>query len=191
VRNWQHHSVAGQTEHRFLSKDDYLMFKITQLLVLTTLLAIASQASAKPDNDLAINMVQAKVVVKDGKETLETADEAKPGDIIDYTAEYLNKGAKRITALEATIPVPAGTEYLSDSAKPAPSKASLDGKKFEAIPLKRKVKQADGKEVEQLVPYKEYRFMRWSAGDLGVGKSQKYSLRVKVEQTAAPAAKAQ
>jgi uncharacterized repeat protein (TIGR01451 family) len=167
------------------------MLKITQLVAMATLVVLASQVAAKTDSDLSINMVQAKVVLKEGKETLEVADEAKPGDVIDYTAEYLNKGVKRITALEATIPVPAGTEYLPDSAKPAPSKASLDGKKYDAIPLKRKVKQADGKEVEQLVPYKEYRFMRWTASDLAAGKSHKYSLRVKVEQAPAAAAKAQ
>ncbi len=156
------------------------MLKISQLVVLAALMAVGGHAAAKPEGDLAINMTQAKVVMKEGKEALELADQAKPGDVIDYTAEYHNNGAKPISALEATIPVPAGTEYVADSGKPAPNKASLNGEKYEAIPLKRKVKHADGKEVDELVPVKEYRFLRWSAPAIDAGKSQKYSLRVKV-----------
>lgn len=164
------------------------MLKISQLIVLAALLAVGGHVAAKPESDLAINMTQAKVVMKDGKEALEPADQAKPGDVIDYTAEYRNNSAKPISALEATIPVPAGTEYVADSAKPAPNKASLNGEKYEAIPLKRKVKHADGKEVEELVPFKEYRFLRWSAPAIDAGKSQKYSLRVKVATTESVAA---
>jgi uncharacterized repeat protein (TIGR01451 family) len=171
------------------------MLKILYLLTFTTLLALAGPAAAKPEGDLAINMVQAKVVMVNGKENLEAVNEAKPDDIIDYTAEYLNKGAKVVSALEATIPVPVGTEYVPNSAKPAPTKASTNGEKYEAVPLKRKVKQADGQEVEQLVPSKEYRFLRWSVGDLAAGKSQKFTLRVKVDAnqtlTKVPVVKAQ
>jgi uncharacterized repeat protein (TIGR01451 family) len=165
------------------------MFKFSHLLVLTTLLSVAGLATAKPEDDLAITMTQYKVVVKDGKEATEAADDAKPGDVIEYAAEYRNKGNKPLSAVMAIIPVPAGTEYLPDTAKPGPAFASLKGDKYEAVPLKRKVKQADGKEVEQLVPYSEYRFVRWTVGDMAPGKSQKYSLRVKLENGNASVAK--
>jgi uncharacterized repeat protein (TIGR01451 family) len=116
----------------------------------------------------------------DGKEALVAADAAKPGEVIEYKATYQNKGNAPLRRLEATLPVPVGTEVLPSSVRPANAKASLDGSNFQPIPLKRKVKQADGREVEQLVPYAEYRFLRWSVGTLEAGKELVYVARVKV-----------
>ena len=164
---------------------DFHLNKFAQSVAAIFLLAAATFASAKPDDDLAIAMTQSRVVMKDGKEAAEAAEAAKPGDVIEYAAEFRNKGTKSLSAVMAIIPIPAGTEYLPDSAKPNPVFASLKGDKYEAVPLKRKVKQADGKELEQMVPYSEYRFVRWSVGDMAPGKSQKYSLRVKLENNAA------
>jgi uncharacterized repeat protein (TIGR01451 family) len=164
------------------------VIKLAQSVVAVFLLTAAGLGYAKPGDDLAINMTQSKVVVKDGKEATEPAADAKPGDVIEYAAEYSNKGTKPLSAVMAIIPIPAGTEYLPDTAKPTLVFASLKGDKYEAVPLKRKVKQADGKEVEQLVPYSEYRFVRWSVGDMPPGKTQKYSLRVKLENIPAPVA---
>jgi uncharacterized repeat protein (TIGR01451 family) len=169
---------------------DIHLNKFAQSVAAIFLLAAATLASAKPDDDLAIAMTQSRVVVKEGKEAAEPADAAKPGDVIEYTAEYRNKGTKSLRTVMAIIPIPAGTEYLPDSAKPNMAFASLKGDKYEAVPLKRKVKQADGKEIEQLVPYSEYRFVRWSVGDMVPGKSQKYSLRVKLENNTAASAQA-
>jgi uncharacterized repeat protein (TIGR01451 family) len=175
-------NITGFMSH-FLK--DFHLNKFAQCLAAIFLLAATTLASAKPEDDLAIAMTQSRVVMKEGKEVTEPVEAAKPGDVIEYVAEYSNKGTKPLGAVMAIIPIPLGTEYLPDTAKPNAAFASLQGDKYEAVPLKRKVKQADGKEVEQLVPYSEYRFVRWSVGDMPAGKSQKYSLRVKLENNAA------
>ena len=150
---------------------------------------LAGSAVAQSQQDVVVTM-EVKKVVKgdDGKESLESADQAKPGDILQYTATYANKVKKTWRDMEATIPIPPYTEYVPGSSRPAGAKASLDGQSFQAIPLRRKVKQADGKEVTQLVPYGEYRTLRWFVGKLSENQELKFSTRVKVLSNEAPAA---
>ena len=161
-----------------------------KLLVILGFSAIG--AFAQGQKDVVVTMDVKKISRStDGKEALEAADSAKPGDILQYSAVYANKTAKKFRDLEATIPVPPYTAYVPGSTRPAGAKASLDGQSFQAIPLRRKVKQADGKEVMQLVPYAEYRFLRWYPGNLSADQELKFSARVKVlsnEQPAAPSA---
>lgn len=150
--------------------------------------AIWSSAWAQ-EKDLSVTLTVAKVVTSaEGKESLEPGENAKPGDILEYTATYRNQGKKSVKRVEATIPVPGETEYLPGSARPAGARASADGQQFQVIPLRRKVKSADGKETTQLVPYGEYRALRWFPGDLAAGKEAKFSLRARVRNadSAAP-----
>ena len=158
-------------------------------LCLAGLLLLTSAAYAEPQRDVLVTM-EVKKIVKgvDGKESLEPADQAKPGDILQYTATYANKTKKTWRDLEATIPVPPFTEYVPGSGRPAGAKASLDGQTFQTIPLRRKVKQPDGNEVTQLVPYGEYRTLRWFVGKLLENQELKFSSRVKVLSNEAPAA---
>jgi uncharacterized repeat protein (TIGR01451 family) len=166
-----------------------LAFALVFMLGATQALA---QRAAEP---LETRMEQHKVVMAEGRERLESADNVKPGDVIEYVATYRNTGTATLTGLMATVPVPSLTEYLPGSAKPAASLASVDGVQFAPLPLVRKVRLADGKEVDQPVAMREYRALRWKAGDLGAQKSVSYSVRVKVlEDTpasipAAPSAK--
>ena len=156
---------------------------------LVVLALLAGGAAAQSQQDVVVTM-EVKKVVKgdDGKESLESADQAKPGDILQYTATYANKVKKTWRDMEATIPVPPYTEYVPGSSRPAGAKASLDGQNFQSIPLRRKVKQADGKEITQLVPYGEYRSLRWFVGKLSENQELKFSTRVGVLSNEAPAA---
>lgn len=130
---------------------------------------------------VAVKLDVKKVVVdSEGHETLQQADVAKPGDILEYTAAYHNVSKKSVKKLEATLPLPLHTEYLPNTAKSDDARATVGGDAYQAMPLKRKVKQADGKEVEQLVPYAEYRSLRWYPGDLAAGQELKFSARVRV-----------
>ena len=63
--------------------------------------------------------------------------------------------------------------------------ASTDGVAFDALPLKRKVKKADGRELLEEVPLVEYRALRWQVGQLGAGKTVQFVARAKVDATAA------
>ena len=159
---------------------------IAQFMVRLALLLAAAGAWAQPAGDLASDLKVHRVAIAgDGKELIEPALSAKPGDVLEYTVAYRGKSAVR--RLEATLPIPSGTEYLASSVEPAGAQASVDGAVFAAIPLKRKVRQADGKEVEQLVPYAEYRFLRWPPQDLAAGAVAKVSARVRLTTDTAPA----
>lgn len=130
---------------------------------------------------VAVKLDVKKVVVdSDGREVLQQADVAKPGDVLEYTAVYRNNAKKGIKNLEATLPLPPHTEYLPNTARSNDARAALGGDVYQTMPLKRKVKQADGKEVEQLIPYAEYRSLRWYPGELAAGQELKFSARVRV-----------
>lgn len=155
-------------------------------MVRCALLLAAQGALAQGAGEVASNLTVGRVsLAADGKEAISPADNAKPGDVLEYVATYRSKSAVR--QLEATLPIPVGTEYLPGSATPGGARASTDGVVFAAIPLKRKVKQSDGKEAEQLVPYAEYRYLRWPAQDLAAAALTKVGARVRLIADIAPA----
>lgn len=157
--------------------------KASCVLILAMVLAAASTGHAQPaatTGGVESRLEVSKVVVKEGKEALEPAGTARPGDILHYVATYSNKGRAGVTNLEATLPIPPSTELLIDSIRPAGAKASTGGSTFSDVPLKRKVRQANGAEFEQVVPAREYRSLRWYPGALAAGASVSFSARVKV-----------
>lgn len=129
--------------------------------------------------------VMAVTKQSNGQESLAAVSAVKPGDLLQYTAVYKNTGKQSAKQMVATLPIPAETEYVASSAVPAGALASLDGKLYEPIPLKRLVKQADGKLVTQAVPLAEYRFLRWPERELAAGASYTTSARVRVISSAA------
>lgn len=155
--------------------------------LLAVTLAVPGAIGAQPKDDLGITLTPQKVVAKEGKEVLEPGERAKPGDVIQYTAVYLNRSSGVIRNLEPVLPIPAGMEYMTNTAKPKPARASLDGKRFERYPIKRKAKTADGKEEEREVAPAEYRAFRWFVNELEAGKSTNIIVRVKVLTTPRPA----
>jgi uncharacterized repeat protein (TIGR01451 family) len=123
-----------------------------------------------------------------GKVSIAAADQAKPGEVIEYRVRYTNQGAAGVKQLAATLPIPAGVEYLPTSARPAVVLASLDGKSFAPVPLQRTVKLADGREVKREIPASEYRWLRWTIGNLAPKSSQVVRARVRVAAPAVAAA---
>jgi uncharacterized repeat protein (TIGR01451 family) len=115
-----------------------------------------------------------------GKEVLSAADKASPGETLQYQVTYRNNGKSAVTSLTATLPLPDGLAYVPGSARPANPQASVDGKTFASMPLKTLVKMADGKLQEQLVPYSDYRALRWSVGSLPANDEMAVSARVQV-----------
>lgn len=154
------------------------------------LVAATWPVAAQQQGNPLVTQLEARKVVRgaDGKETFGAADNAKPGDVIEYVATYRNTGKQPLRDLEATLPIPANTEFLPGTANPSNAKASLDAKTFAAMPLKRTTVK-DGKPVEALVPARDYRALRWSTAELPAEKSARYTARVKVlEDTGPPAA---
>lgn len=158
---------------------------IRMLTIVLGIMAAHAVSSQTRTDALSVGLTHQKVATVEGKEALVNANSAKPGDVIEYRATYRNESSKLLQSVEATLPVPAGTAVLPTSLAPG-AMASVDGAGFQPIPLKRKMKQPNGKEIEVLVPYAEYRFLRWKVGSLDAGKAAVYVARVKVNQPEAP-----
>jgi uncharacterized repeat protein (TIGR01451 family) len=156
----------------------YVMSKCNlRLLVAACLLSFGSMAAyadnvtpiatAKPAKTVEAKLAAFKVTQDaNKKEVLAPADKVAPGDLLEYQVVYQNNGKSQLKQLTATLPLPVGMTYVAGSAKPASAMASLDGKTFAAMPLKRMVKKADGKLEEQAIPLSEYRALRWKLGEL-------------------------
>jgi uncharacterized repeat protein (TIGR01451 family) len=125
--------------------------------------------------------LEARKVVReaDGSEHYASADVAKPGDVIEYVATYRNTTRETVRELEATLPIPAHTEFIPGSARPSGVRVSLDSRQFAAPPLKRRVVR-DGHALEEAIPYREYRYLRWTPVHLGALMFVSYTARVKV-----------
>ena len=158
--------------------------KVLAALAGAVLLAVAPLAAAqqKAAQPLETKIEQRKVArAADGAETLAPAEAVKPGDVIEYTVTYRNTGKAPLSKLEATLPIPAETEFVPCSARPANAKASTDGRTFADLPLKRTVKR-NGVDVEEPVPAREYRFLRWYPGELAGDQALTYTARVRVTE---------
>jgi uncharacterized repeat protein (TIGR01451 family) len=114
-----------------------------------------------------------------GGEAFAEAREVKPGDVIEYVATYRNAGAAPVRNLEATLPIPAYTALLPGSVRPASARASLDAARFDPLPLKRTVSR-DGRLLEEEVPLREYRYLRWQVRELAPRGSVAFRARVQV-----------
>jgi uncharacterized repeat protein (TIGR01451 family) len=143
--------------------------------------AIGCAAWAQPN--VQSELIAEKLVrAPSGQLSRAAADSVKPGDLVAYTATYRNTGKDAARALVVTVPVPTGMEYQGrqPEEKLAPALASLDGRSYAAIPLTRKVKNAQGQEVVQPVPVAEYRFLRWNMAELGAGADVSVRLTARV-----------
>jgi uncharacterized repeat protein (TIGR01451 family) len=150
-------------------------------LALVAIMWPASALAQAAKNDVVVTLKAQKVMrAPDGSEVLQVADRAMPGEVIQYDAVYKNQSGTGVRNLVPTLPIPRGLEYIPDSAKPAPAKASLDGKVFEALPLKRKVTLPNGETVEQPVPFSEIRALRWEIGDLEAGAAAQITARARL-----------
>ncbi len=148
----------------------------------------ADTKSAKPAAEpVDIKLERKKVTVVEGKDVLGSASLAKPGDVIEEVATYTNLSKKNTRRLEATLPVPQYTEPVLASILPANAKASTNGTTFATIPLKKKVRQANGVMIEQPVPLAEYRFLRWSAIELAPEQKFVASARFRLLENVASA----
>jgi uncharacterized repeat protein (TIGR01451 family) len=158
---------------------------LNSALALAFALALSSHAFAQGKGDVTVNLTAKKVVVTDGKESLESAGTAKPGDLIQYEAVYRNTTQAAVRNLQAIVPVPQGMALVTDAAKPAAAQASVDGKNFAPMPLTRVVKKADGTSEKEPVPASEYRALRWNVAEISAGGSVAVALRVHVQTNTA------
>ena len=155
------------------------------LLFLGSVVVFAKNGSAlsftaKPD----VNIVLSGTVERDNEKLSVEKAEVKPGEILHWTISSENKGDGEAKQYKVVGKIPAGTEFVADSAKPeglAKMTYSLDGKTFLAQPMIEE-KQADGS--TKLVPaptsmYKQVRF-EWE-NSLNPNEKLNASYQVKVK----------
>ena len=136
------------------------------------------KASPGSDTVLVSGLKVQKVTGKPGQETLVATDSVKPGEVLQYSLTYQNKSTSSLKKVEFVLPIPKETEYTPTAGMSALELASLDGQTFETVPLKRKVKTAEGKEVAQDVPPVEYRFLKWTKAEMPAGDKLTFHARV-------------
>ena len=157
-------------------------------LLMASFFAVAQTAAPAAKQDVEAALTAKRVEIgADKKEVLIEAKTAKPGDVIEYHVTYTNKGKTPARDVLATLPIPEGTDFQRNTIKPVGAKATIGNGRFEAIPLKRKVKLPNGKEEEIEVPLSEYRALQWSLGELAAGKSVVVVARVRVSDAPTPA----
>jgi uncharacterized repeat protein (TIGR01451 family) len=147
-------------------------------------LAIAMLLCLPLMGEVKVVLTASKIVSSGGSEQKQPGDKARPGEIIEYVANYKNTDNTAVKDVMATLPIPKGMEYIPNTANPLPVTASTDDVHYAPVPLKREVKDASGKKIEELVPYSEYRSLRWGLGEMagGASKSVKARMKVKAEQ---------
>lgn len=142
--------------------------------------SVALPLAAQQPGPVVSHLEARKVVATaDGRESFGSAGLARPGDVIEYVATYRNTGREPVKNLVATLPIPPDTELVPGSVRPATAKAGVDSNAFGDMPLKRSV-QRDGLQVEEQIPLREYRYLRWVAGELAGEKSVTFAARVRV-----------
>ena len=166
---------------KFVKKMKFSAFFWLASAVLSSGLAHAQTAApaAKPEVESVLTAKKVEIGA-DKKEALSDAKTVKPGEVIEYQVTYTNKGKVAVRDVLATLPIPVNTDFQRGTTKPALAKASVGDGKFDAIPLKRKVKLPSGKEEEIEIPLSEYRALQWSLGELAAGKSVVVVARVRV-----------
>ena len=142
--------------------------------------ALPAQAQTPAKDPVEARLEVRKIVrAPDGRESASAADAVKPGDVLEYVVIYRNNGAKPVRDFAATLPIPQATELVPGTERPAGAAGSVDAREFRPVPLRRKVNR-DGREVEEAVPLRDYRALRWTTPELKAGQSVTYSARVKV-----------
>src|SRR5436309_3137777 len=131
------------------------------------LVCVLAMASVLSWSEVKVVLTASKIVKINGSEQKQPGDKAKPGDVIEYVADYKNTDKRAVKDVQAKLPVPSGMEYLPETANPGGVMASTDDVHYAPVPLKRKVQGANGQMKEELVPYSEYKSLRWDLGLIG------------------------
>jgi uncharacterized repeat protein (TIGR01451 family) len=137
-----------------------MWFKFSGAGLIVLAVSVAMPAFAQ-GGQVQSKLSATQIIEVDGKTVAYSAAQAHPGDVVEYQAAYSNSGATGVGHLVATIPVPAGTTYVADSAKPASDvQASMDGVHF--------------------APMSDYRALQWQIATLAAHAEVAASLRVRI-----------
>src|SRR5215467_11680884 len=92
----------------------------------TALMIMALCLSTSLWSEVKVLLTASKIVKVGGAEQKQPGEKANPGDVIEYAAQYKNTDKRPVKDVKATLPIPAGMEYLPETASPASVMASTD-----------------------------------------------------------------
>ncbi|PHR64116.1 MULTISPECIES: DUF11 domain-containing protein [unclassified Alcanivorax] len=149
-------------------------------------LAVLMSAAVWADAPLSSQMDSYLVTHENGKEVVVEAEQASPGDIVEYRLTYTNNSDQPLSGLVITGPIPTNTVYLKDSAATQVSAdftVSIDnGDSFQAEPVTKTVTGENGQSKNVEVSPSDYTQVRWQPkGSLQPDQVQQYRYRVTVQ----------
>ena len=131
-------------------------------------------------DELILPQGEVRSVVRDSSGNLVT----RPGDIIQYTLTATNTGRQAAHDVEIVDPIPAGTEYVLDSAAGEGMIVSYSidgGKVYQPGPAVYDHRRPDGVTEERAAPASRYSHVKWLvSGPLTPGGQATALLRVRV-----------
>ena len=152
------------------------------------LILLNGPARAQPGPQVQVTIAD-ELVLADGQTRAAVRDSTgqlitHPGDIIRYTLSATNTGQDPAYSVELVDPIPAGTEYVLESARGAAMEiaCSIDaGSTYHPPPVQYPVRLPDGQVIEQTAPASRYTHVRWTlTGAIQPGESAAASLEVRV-----------
>ena len=99
----------------------------------------------------------------------------KSGDVLEYRGLFTNQGADRVRTMDVTLSIDDKLELIG-GISPEIALASNDGSRFVRMPIRVRV----GGELREL-PLAQYRGLRWTVEDLGIGATAVVKYRAKVK----------
>ena len=119
------------------------------------------------------------------QELLTPTEQILPGQTIEYALDYSNVSERDLTEVSIIGPIPEGTFYLAGSAARGknglPQFSVDDAKSFHYEPVKYKIKQEDGSEIEKTATPDLYTQIRWRINSLQAGEKLTLKYRVQVK----------
>lgn len=145
----------------------------SKLLIKKYLLIIFLGFSVLRANDLAVSLEAFKITRGvAGAELLVMAEQAAPGELIEYRAVYKNMTSNAMSGIFAEIPVPNGLIWAASSDQPKAAEVRLADGRLVALPF---VDENGQPLASELV-----RAVRWKIDRISAGESVVVSLRATV-----------
>ena len=161
-----------------------MKYKLLSAMLLGSLL-FTTGAWAQ-ESPLASSLESYLVVNEGSEERLMPAQEAGPGDTIEYRLLYTNVSERTLSGLVVNGPIPDSTSYVGGSDNASVNadftvSAGAEGD-FQAEPYVRLVTDANGNQQEEVVPPEDYTQLRWQPVEsIAPEQTQTYVYRVKVD----------
>lgn len=139
-----------------------------------------TQAPQRQGSSAGIQSVVNAFIVQsiNGQETLTPINAGTPvksGDILEYQGLFTNNSSERVRSMDVTLSIADGLELVG-GIHPRLPHATIDGSRFVRSPIRANV----GGQAREL-PLSDYKALRWTLEDIGLGGTSVVKYRAKVK----------